>query len=148
MTKKQLYFIIAGLCAVLLFVLFIPTEKSKEVQVAATQQEVDIQAEDENVATESGTQEPVVTDEEKEAEPMVLEGVFIGLLDGENAYQKKFKYLLLNDGVEVLRIDLRPLVGYSDISIIEKLGVNRGDQIRATGMVHDGEFTVETIEDK
>jgi hypothetical protein len=147
MTKKQLYIVIAGLCTVLLFVLFIPTDTIKEVVEIPQGQDEELQGVvDESLAAEGVAQEPVVPNEEIEAEPLVLEGLFVGLLDGENAYQKKFKYLLLNDGEEVLRIDLRPLVGYSDINIIEKLGVDRGDEVRASGVVLEGEFVVETLE--
>jgi len=148
MTNKQLYFVIAVLCGVLLYVLFIPAAEVDAPEIVPQEHEEDMQVVvDKVLAPEEVEQEPVVP-EEVGAEPMVIEGEFVGLLDGENAYQKKFKYLLLNDGEEVLRIDLRPLVGYSDINIIEKLGVERGDEVRAVGVVKDAEFIVETIENK
>lgn len=148
MTKKQLYFVIAGLCGVLLYVLFVPTAEVDAPEIVLQVQEEDLQVVvDQTLAAEGVAQlQKLVVEEVKEE--MILEGIFVGLLDGENAYQKKFKYLLLNDGEEVLRIDLRPLIDYSDINIIEKLGVARGDEIRVHGSVLEGEFTVETIENK
>jgi len=145
MTKKQLYFVIAVLCVVLLYMLFVPSAEVDAPELVPQEQEEDMHVVvDETPALESVAQESVEL--EQSEEPMVLAGTFVGLLDGENAYQKKFKYLLLNDGEEVLRIDLRPLVGYSDINIVEKLGVDRGDEIRATGILREGEFFVESIE--
>jgi len=145
MTKKQLYMVIAVLCGVLLYVFFMPVSVTQapegiDVDTAATAVEV------EEVTEAPGTLEEEKENEADKSEPVVLEGTFVGLLDGENPYGKKFKYMLLHDGVEVLRIDLRPLVGMSDINIIEKLGVDRGDEITVTGRVHDGEFSVKSIE--
>jgi hypothetical protein len=146
MKKKQLYFIIGALCIVLLYVLFMPTAEVTAPEEVPTSEDTDIQVlVDETLAVEGVAQEQVVIETQKEPEPMTLKGTFVGLLDGEDAYQKKFKYLLLNDGMEVLRMDLRPLVGYSDLNIIEKLGVDRGDRIVATGVVTNGEFSVTSI---
>ena len=145
MTKKQLYIIVGVLSALLVYVLFMPTG------VSNTTVEKDVTSPEE-VQQETVVLESEVTTAEEEGgtantqEKVTLEGTFVGLLDGEDPYQKEFKYLLLNDGVEVLRIDLRPLIGYSDINVIEKLGVDRGDTITVTGTMKDDEFVVETIE--
>ena len=147
MTKKQLYILIAVLGTLLIIVLFIPTQKTQ----TPTQEDVEVQSE--QVEEVLDTDLPVVTDEVLEGDDVddvkpsvVLKGTFVGLLDGEDAYQKKFKYMLLNDGEEVLRIDLRPLVQYSDINIIEKLGVERGTGVVVTGVMHKDEFKVQSIE--
>ena len=148
MTKKQLYIVIALLSALLLYVFFMPTQPKQEtvVDVPVLQEnEETVSATD--LADEGAASQEVSQDSKEQVdETVVLKGIFVGLLDGENVYQKKYKYLLLNDGVEVLRIDLRPLIGYSDINVIEKLGVDRGDQIQVSGVMNDTEFVVKRID--
>jgi len=142
MTKKHLYIVITILCVVLLYVLFMP--------VAVTQAPVheDIEPQEAEVQPDAGIVAPTTTQEVvvSEPEPLILEGTFVGLLEAEDKYYKKFKYMLLNDGVEVLRIDLRPLIGYSDIDTIEKLGVERGDEVTITGEMDKGVFRIESVE--
>ena len=146
MTKKQLYIIIVFLCAVLLYVLFIPIEKEERTVV----QEIESTPPEETqeVGTEEVSKQPEPELEKKETpeEVIVLEGIFVGFVDGADVYDKKYKYMLLNDGMEVLRIDLRPLVGYSNLNLIQKLGVERGDQVKITGVMHEGEFKIQNIE--
>jgi len=145
MSKKQLYLVIAFLLGVLLYMLFVPVS----VTNAPEQQGVSVEIETlEEIPEEVIDNFVVDTQEEQqdvELEIVTLEGTFVGFVDGENVYKKKFKYMLLNDGIEILRIDLRPLIGYSDLNLIEKLGVDRGDVVVVTGVMNEGEFKVQNI---
>lgn len=145
MSKKQLYLVITFLLGVLLYMLFVPVS----VTNAPEQQGVSVEIETlEEIPEEVIDNFVVDTQEEQqdvELEIVTLEGTFVGFVDGENVYKKKFKYMLLNDGIEILRIDLRPLIGYSDLNLIEKLGVDRGDVVVVTGVMNEGEFKVQNI---
>ncbi|MFT7507471.1 MAG: hypothetical protein ACI92I_000625 [Acidimicrobiales bacterium] len=144
MTKKQLYILIALLSGVLLYVLFMPVAVTNAPEVPTLDTSVENYESSENVSdTVDVLEEEVVLDE---PETLTIEGTFVGLLEAENRFHEKFSYLLLDDGSEVFRVDLRPLIGMSDIDIIAKLGVNRGDEVVVTGTVTDGEFSVESIE--
>jgi|GEM_PF-1894676 len=143
MTKKQLYIVIGVLGAGLLYVFFMSVDTSVEQEPPRTVTP--------NLAEESEVPEVTVTEKENdelqdEEEQVVLEGIFLSLADGTDKYDKKFRYLLLNDGSEVLRIDLRPLVGYSDINVLQKLGVVRGERVTVTGYMKEGVFTAQEIE--
>tara|TARA_B100000745_G_C20038942_1_gene353971 strand:- start:243 stop:695 length:453 start_codon:yes stop_codon:yes gene_type:complete len=147
MTKKQLYFVIGVLAAVLLFVLFVPDDKPAEDQ-STLQKTQELSKKTDETQEEENAVEISEVDEAEAAdlpEQVTLEGEFLSLADGENQHGKMFKYMLLHDGVEVLRIDLRPLIGYSDIDVIQKLGVDRGAQVRVIGIMEDGEFKVSSI---
>lgn len=145
MSKKQLYLVITFLLGVLLYMLFVPVS----VTNAPEQQGISVETETlEEIPEEVIDNFVVDTQEEQqdvELEIVTLEGTFVGFVDGENVYKKKFKYMLLNDGIEILRIDLRPLIGYSDLNLIEKLGVDRGDVVVVTGVMNEGEFKVQNI---
>jgi hypothetical protein len=58
---------------------------------------------------------------------------------------KKNFSISCDDGTEVVRIDLRPLLGYSVIDPIGKLGVDRGVQVVVTGIMTDKGFEIATI---
>lgn len=145
MSKKQLYLVITFLLGVLLYMLFVPVSVTNTPE----QQGVSVEIETlEEIPEEVIDNFVVDTQEEQqdvELEIVTLEGTFVGFVDGENVYKKKFKYMLLNDGIEILRIDLRPLIGYSDLNLIEKLGVDRGDVVVVTGVMNEGEFKVQNI---
>lgn len=147
MTKKQLYIVIALLSALLLYVFFMPTQPRQDATV-----DVPVLQKNEETISSTETTEvvPVAEASEKNEDTtdktVVLEGTFVGLLPAENEFEKKYTFLLLNDGTEVLRIDLRPLIGYSDINVIEKLGVDRGDEIQVSGVMNDTEFVVKSID--
>jgi hypothetical protein len=144
MTKKQLYIIIGLLFAVLVYVIFMPVER-KEVYVEQEVEVVPLEEEPQEVIEEEVLEQPGLVKTEASEEVVVLEGIFVGFVDGADVYKKKYKYMLLNDGIEVLRIDLRPLVGYSDIDIPQKLGVERGDQVKITGVMNDGKFKIQSV---
>ncbi|MFT5849278.1 MAG: hypothetical protein ACI9H6_000079 [Patiriisocius sp.] len=143
MTKKQLYIVIGVLVALVLFVFFMPVEAPSELQEGAQQSAVDSLTVEEEQALEASVAKTV---DEQEEEQVVLEGIFLSLTDGADEHGKEFKYLLLNDGSEILRVDLRPLIGYSDIDVLQKLGVDRSDRITVTGVMKDGVFSAQEIE--
>lgn len=107
-------------------------------------------------ADEEGTVEVPATNlsdqavEASEVTPgtIVLSGTFVGLVESEpDGDMRKFLYLLLNDGTEVIRISLRPLLGLTDFNPEERLGVTRGSQVVITGALNPetGDFTIATI---
>lgn len=146
MTKKQLYFVIVILVLALLWVLFARTDTMPQIGDTSpeTAQESLVSAPEEVEIVEDISEVDAFTAEEF-PEQVILEGEFLSLVDGVNPWDKVFKYMLLHDGVEVLRVDLRPLVGYSDIDIPQKLGVERGEKVRVIGIMDDGEFTVTSV---
>jgi len=81
-----------------------------------------------------------------DAPKVTLSGTFVALKEGADRLDKIYQYLLLNTGKDVLRIDLRPLIGYSSIDTIGKLGVERGDEVTVVGSMNDEGFSIESIE--
>jgi len=141
MNKKQLYFIIFVLVIILLGVLVMPTQKTVEMppqlDVVIAPVEVDESEAGETVnATTTETGEEIIA----------IEGTFLSLIEEEDRFYKGFQVMLVDDGTEILRVDLRPLLGYSKIDVIEKLGVARGQMVTVTGSVGNGEFGVHSVE--
>lgn len=149
MNKRQLYFVVIALAILLIGVLFWPTEPyddadSVETESSTETKEMPTESEQLEQNGNSATTSTEVSPADY-PEQVIIEGVFLSLVDGETRHKKEFKYLLLDDGSEIMRIDLRPLIGYSDIEVIEKLGVNRGQRVQVTGVLEDGEFNVRSI---
>ncbi len=84
------------------------------------------------------------------ADVVTLEGTFMSLVEGQSSearadLRKTFYYMLVDDGTEIVRVDLRPLLQYSTISPEEKLGVTRGDRVVITGSMSPTGFVVASI---
>ena len=146
MTKKYLYLIIALLGFVLLYMLFVPEQKQKIETYQKTELQIPAQIENTESSMEVGEQTSPSVKKDAIPEEITLLGVFVGFVDGTNVHKKKYKYMLLNDGMEVLRIDLRPLVGYSDLNLLEKLGVKRGDDVKVIGVMNKEKFLIQSVE--
>lgn len=138
MSKKQLYFIIVLLGVIVLYLLFVPAKDAVvpvvDAPMATSTEEVPHPA--------SSTPTPVA---EKVETPVTIEGMFLGLKEEQTEFQKSFFYMLLDDGTEVVRIDLRPLLGYSIIDPVGKLGVDRGVRVKVSGTMQDGQFVIAKI---
>lgn len=75
-----------------------------------------------------------------------IEGVFLSLQEMETQWRTAHTYLLVDDGTEIMRIDLRPLIGSTVRDVPEKLGVARGDRIEVLGRLSaEGDFRVQAI---
>lgn len=75
-----------------------------------------------------------------------IEGVFLSLQEMETQWRTAHTYLLIDDGTEIMRIDLRPLIGSTVRDVPEKLGVARGDRIEVLGRLSaEGDFRVQAI---
>ena len=75
-----------------------------------------------------------------------IEGVFLSLQEMETQWRTAHTYLLLDDGTEIFRVDLRPLLGNTVREVTTKLGIERGDRIEVLGrMSADNTFTVQAI---
>ena len=137
MSKKQLYIFILPLGAVVLYLLFVPLEKP-----VVTAPEETTEAITSSITTPVVEEVvPVIT----ESETVTVEGLFLSLAEEKTEFQKSFFYLMLDDGTEVVRIDLRPLLGYSVIDPIGKLGVDRGMQVVISGVMTDDGFKIKAI---
>ena len=146
MTKKQLYIVIVFLCIGLAYVLLVPAQQQDKKTIEQVKDTPSTEQTKEEVSVDQKEAVVVTENTDVDEEVVILEGIFIGFVDGEDVYKKKFKYMLLNDGVEVLRIDLRPLIGYSDLNVIDKLGVQRGDTVTVTGMMNEGKFKIQSVQ--
>ena len=136
MSKKSLYIVIGGLVLVIGYLLFMPTAP-KVVAPEVLPEEVEVEAVPEAVPE---AVEPAVP-----ANTVTVEGLFLSLAEEKTEFRKSFYYLLLDDGSEVVRIDLRPLLGYEINDPIGKLGVDRGQQVIVEGTMGDEGFSITGI---
>lgn len=141
MSKRNLYLIIFILVAVIGY-LFFRQNQPGEQTLPETSTTTSVGSTSSVPLEDAVT--PVATTT-KTTETVTIDGLFLGLTEEENEYNKSFFYLLLDDGTEVVRIDLRPLLGYSLIDPISKLGVDRGQRVRLTGTMEDKKFVVGQI---
>jgi hypothetical protein len=138
MSKKQLHILIGVLILVVVYLLFMPTKIQPPLVEPAVETGV------QNIVATSSIE--TVSDIAPEvAESVIVEGLFLGLDEVETDFRKSFYYLLLDDGTEVVRIDLRPLLGYSVIDPITKLGVDRGVQVVIEGTMGTDGFVISKI---
>lgn len=72
-------------------------------------------------------------------------GTLVGFVDGKDEIHGSYKYALINDGIEVLRIDLRPIVGYDVTNLEADLGVSIGNQVIVSGNMQKNDFVVVAI---
>lgn len=84
------------------------------------------------------------------ADTVTFTGTFVSLVEGQSHdarvdRSQLFYYLLVDDGTEIVRVDLRPLFGYSTTDIIGKLGVERGDRVQVSGRMGTDGFVVSTV---
>lgn len=99
-----------------------------------------------SVATTSVRTTTVATTTATTTKLVSVEGTFIGVVDGtESVSQRTFKYALIDDGTEILRIDVRPLLNYDVRDIPAKLGLTNGEQVIAVGFMQKGSFVVQSI---
>ncbi len=145
MKKKHLYGLFAAVVLFGIALLFFVRDTQPKLPEAPTQ-EVGAEPEQRQEAAPQEQSSNTASDTQGVPQQVTVEGTFLSLVRGENRFEKTFQYLLLDDGSEVLRIDLRPLIGYSELEVEKKLGVKRGDRIRVTGTIEDGTFTVSAIE--
>ncbi len=139
MSKKALYSIIAILIAIVAYLLFVPTPAPVAEAPGNIEPTPEPKVETKAASTDIGTETT------ESVETITIEGLFLSLEEAGTDFRKSFYYLLLDDGTEIVRIDLRPLLGYSVVDPIGKLGVDRGQQVRITGTTEGGAFTIATI---
>ncbi len=138
MQQRLLYAVIVILGGVIVYLLFIPQEPVPAPMAPPEAEPVAEPADEPQAPQESAEQ--VSTSEQ-----VTIEGLFLGLAEEPTEFQKSFYYLLLDDGTEVVRIDLRPLLGYELTNPIAKLGVDRGQRVVITGTVADTGFAITEI---
>ncbi len=139
MSKKALYSIIGILLAIVAYLLFVPTQAPVVEAPGQIDPAPELPAKTEATSTDGGVETV------ERVETIAIEGLFLSLEEAETDFRKSFYYLLLDDGTEIVRIDLRPLLGNSIIDPISKLGVDRGQRVRITGTTENGVFTIAAI---
>ncbi len=137
MSTKSLYIVIGGLLLIIGYLLFMPTTP----QVVAPEVVPEVPAAEEVVP--EAVPEPVAAPVAEDV--VTIEGLFLSLAEEKTDFQKSFYYLLLDDGTEVVRIDLRPLLGYQLQDPTGKLGVDRGQQVVITGAMDETGFVIASI---
>lgn len=140
MSKRALYFIIIVLVGALLYLLFVP-EQSVEAPTVTTQPLPETDTAVESVVNEDAA--PIATPAKTAS--IEFNGTLIGFADGKDEILGSYKYALINDGIEVLRIDLRPLVGYDVTNLESDLGVSVGSAVTVLGNLEQGNFVVVAI---
>ncbi len=105
--------------------------------------------EEEEVVSETAVEPSVEIDEDvsvvTDEDLILLEGVFLGFADGKDRYLGSFKYALIDDGTEVVRVDLRSIVGYDVTDLEKELGIEVGELVEVKGYLEEGEFVATLI---
>jgi hypothetical protein len=138
MSKKSLYILIGGLVLIIGYLLFMPTTPPAVAPEVAPEAPV---TEGEVVPEARPAAETAIVPEDT----ITIEGLFLSLAEEKTDFRKSFYYLLLDDGTEVVRIDLRPLLGYEIQDPVGKLGVDRGQQVIIEGTMGDEGFVIANI---
>jgi len=91
--------------------------------------------------------EPEVEDDTPltEDEGISFSGVLLDFVDGKDEFLGAFKYALVDDGTEIIRVDLRSIVGYDVTELESDLGVTIGERVTVKGFLEDGEFVATYI---
>lgn len=141
MSKRVLYIVIAVLALVILWLLFVPSSDEPTVKV----EERDSSVIDADIANSEETSETTKNDDQLEDDLVTLEGTYIGLADGKDEFLGSFKYALVDDGTEVIRVDLRSIVGYDVTGLEEELQLSPGQSVSVKGYLENGEFVATVI---
>lgn len=81
-----------------------------------------------------------------EVDIVTVTGVYVGLRDEVGGdFSDTSMYLLLDDGTEIISIDLRPLIGTQKTGIESELSISRGDRLELTGVTEEGAFVVGSV---
>jgi len=143
MSKSILYFIIIILLGVVGYLLLRP-----EATVIAPTTPSSGNSTTSNATAESTQAEQSTTAGAEESNApgnVVFTGTLVGFADGKDEFLGSYKYALINDGIEILRIDLRPLIGYDVTNIETDLGITEGATVTLTGSLVDSGFEVTTM---
>lgn len=143
MSKKQLYFVICVLAVIILYLLFAPQE-----EVMAPEGDIDTEAVD-STPSETDVSDTDSASTESDEAPLgeiFIEGTLIGFADGKDQFLGAYKYALVDDGSEVLRVDIRTIVGYQVLNLENELGVEIGHRIVLRGYLEDGMFVATKVE--
>lgn len=144
MKQKILYSIIVILLGALVWqqMYRTPTEEAPVRTIDTQENTATSASETERGADEVG--EDVAS--ELAEEVVTVTGTYVGLRDEVGGdFADTSMYLLLDDGTEIISIDLRPLVGTQKTGIESELGISRGDRLELTGMTESGVFVVSGV---
>jgi|GEM_PF-6190323 len=145
MSKKVLYILILALVAYIIWLQWLqpqPTIAPVEEELA---EEIDTERTVTPAAREASEQEEEVIDEA--VERVVVSGTYVGLRDTVGGqFEETSTFLLLDDGTEIVSIDLAPLIGTQKTGIESELGITRGDRLELQGDLMNDSFEVRAIE--
>jgi len=143
MSKASLYLVILILLGVIGYSLFVPQQ---EVVAPTLEDEPSVVQNKNSEATETDELgEQTTIDKTSKTGSIVFTGILTGFADGKDHYLGSYKYALINDGIEILRIDLRPLIGYDITNLEIDLGVVVGSTVKVTGEMEAGKFVIISI---
>lgn len=78
---------------------------------------------------------------------VTLSGVFLSLQEVQTEWRSSYMTMLLDDGTEIMRVDLRPILGSDIRDVSQKLGIERGERVEIEGSVNDeGSFRASVIQ--
>lgn len=110
--------------------------------------EVPINTEDQSTPDPTLVEE--VNNEESETDnvsEIVITGTFLSLQEVQTEWRTSYMTMLVDDGTEIIRIDLRPIVNNDVRDIPQKLGVERGERIEVRGVLNDeGDFRATAVD--
>ena len=146
MSKGALYFIIIFLVGVIFYLLFVP-QQTVEAPVTTPDTEADTEADLPEPAAFDDT-EPESSEEDTDIRTGTIEftGELVGFGDGKDQILGSYKTALINDGIEILSIDLRPVVGYDVTNLESDLGITIGEPVTVYGKMDGDTFVITDIE--
>lgn len=144
MSTRALHVIILILLAVIIYLLFMPQQEVVAPEVVPEVAEPIGEAAD----TVEVTSEPTEAAPNPASRVATIEfsGILIGFGDDKDQFLGSYKTALINDGIEVIPVDLRPLVGYDVTSLETDLGVRVGDTVTVYGNMDGDAFVISDIE--
>lgn len=132
-------FLLPALVYLWVSLLFHQEQKSEEAEVV----EETVTLPEEQVVTQPEATTTTTAQQEYE---LIISGTLVGFDDGKEQLEGSFKYALINDGTEILRVDLRNLIGYEVTALEEKLGVSVGESVTVFGYMESGVFVPTRIQ--
>ena len=143
MNSRVLLIVIAALLLVIAYLLYEKPAADPESTIRVGEPVI--------TDTEAPPQEPEAKEEigvdesETNEDGVRLSGTLVDFADGKDEFLGSFKYALIDDGTEIIRIDLRSIVGYDVTQLESDLGVTVGERVVIVGHLEDGEFVPTNI---
>ena len=145
MSKSILYIVIILLAAVVLYLLFMPQQTAVAPVTTEDEAKTEVLVEAAAETVEENKSADETDESEVKTGTIEFSGILVGFGDGKDQFLGSYKTALINDGIEVVAIDLRPLVGYDVTSLESDLGISIGSVVEVRGELIGEEFVVTSI---